>query len=120
MTFDEWAELLDLKGDTFSGFPPKPGIKGAWRCTGPCGQLMYGLELHKNWYYPTIKNLPVGNYISKEFPLVCQLCHNLYYYYIGHPDDKVQDRIQAYWDAIRSADNKRYQRLKREGDFFAS
>jgi hypothetical protein len=118
MTFDDWAELLNLRAETFEGFPPDKAARKAWRCDGPCGQLMYGISRDRGWNYPN-GNIPGGSYISKELPRVCNVCHALYYYYVGHPDEKVQDRIQAYWDAIRIADKDKFGKLKSKGDYLA-
>ncbi len=118
MTFDEWAELLNLRAETFGDFPPPKDARKAWRCDGPCGQLMYGISRVKSWNYPN-ENTPVGSYISKDLPRVCNVCHDLYYYYVGHPDEKVQDRIQAYWDAVRATEKTTFSKLKNKGDYFA-
>lgn len=118
MTFDEWAARLELQERAFEYFPPAANTRRAWRCDGPCGQLMYGITRIKSWNYPTEK-VPAGAYISTDYPRVCSVCHAMYYYYVAHPDDRTQDRLQKYWDELRAKDKKKFQQLRREGDFFA-
>ena len=110
MTFDEWAELLNLKAETFAGFPPAVDARKAWRCCGPCGQLMYGVtrDWKRNWNYPN-ENTPPGSYINDQYERVCEVCWEMY--------SSISER--SYWVAARAADEKKYTRLKNEGEYLA-
>lgn len=111
MTFDEWADRLDLRATTFENFPPAPDAREAWRCDGPCGQLMYGIAREKNWNYPAASDTPTGLSISKEFPHVCHVCWELYH------NEQFDER--PYWQIIAHKEKKKFEQLKREGDFLA-
>ena len=108
MTFDDWAESLNLRANTFEYFPPAPDVRKAWRCTGPCGQLMYGLVRLKNWNYPSAI-VPAGFYLSEDYPRVCNVCWEMY--------SSISER--SYWVAARATDKKKYHKLKNEGDYLA-
>jgi hypothetical protein len=109
MIFDEWADRLDLRAAAFEQFPPADAKK-PWRCDGPCGQLMYGQERKNGWNYPTPEGLPVGYFLSEEYPRVCDVCWNLY--------SVLKDR--SHWTALSANDNKARKRLSTGGNYLST
>jgi hypothetical protein len=94
MTFEEWADILDLRAKLVPA--TIEGDRKPWRCDGPCGQLMYGIEWVDGKSYPTPDTTPSGFCISKEYPHVCHVCWEMYHaielspsgYWQGLPDTK--------------------------------
>lgn len=108
MTFDEWVARINIKADTFEYSRPADDVRRAWRCDGPCGQLMYGIWRLKGWNYPG-DQIPAGAYLTEEYKRVCECCWEMF--------DALKNR--RYWKELSANDKKKYTRLKPEGDFFA-
>lgn len=48
-----------------------------WKCTGPCGRLMYNVEYIDGEPHPA-PGAPAAKFVSNDFPRVCNLCFALY------------------------------------------
>jgi hypothetical protein len=109
MTFEEWADRLDLRAGAFEQFPPA-GIKDPWRCDGPCNQLMYGQARDNNWNYPSPEGVPTGYFLSEEYPRVCDICWTLY--------SVLKDR--SYWTTLLAERSKAYKKLTNGGNYLST
>lgn len=110
MTFEEWAEVLDLRAKLVPDIAE--GDREPWRCTGPCGQLMYGLEWIDDKLYPSPNNTPAGLFISKAIPRVCNVCWELY--------QAVDKSPTGYWQNLSVMDVKKNDRLGPGGNYLAT
>lgn len=110
MTFDEWAELLDLREKLVSS--ETAGDRRPWRCTGPCGQLMYGVEWINGKSYPSPVNTPSGMFISKDIPHVCHVCWEMYH--------AMENSPTGYWQGLSAGNNKRTKGLKPGDNYLAT
>ena len=104
MTFDEWAEVLDIRArllpETENG--PRP----PWRCSA-CNKLMYGIEWIAGKSYPTPEFCPAGLFISKDIPRVCHVCWEMYH--------ALEQSSSGYWQGLGASDRKNIAGL-RPGD----
>jgi hypothetical protein len=107
MTFNEWSDLLMLR---------EAGVSDAtevdrtpWRCTGPCGQLMYGVDRIDGKNYPSPENTPAGLFISRDIPHVCHVCWELWHV--------VEKSPANYWANLSISDNKRKRGLEPGGNY---
>ena len=104
MTFEEWAEVLDLREKLV---PSTVEVeRKPWRCTG-CDQLMYGVEWADDRQYPSPLNTPAGLFISKEQPHVCHVCWEMYH--------ALEQSSSGYWQGLGASDRKNIAGL-RPGD----
>ena len=108
MTFEEWADILDLRAGKYTKY--LPADKTAWYCDGPCGQLMYGQWHEKGWNYPYPSNMPIGSFISPEYSRVCDVCYALH--------DNIKNR--SYWVALQASDRKMIGKLGSGGSYLAT
>ena len=100
MTFAEWEVLLNLRAKLV---PDTTEVdRRPWRCTGTCGQLMYGQEWIDGRLYPSPDNTPSGMFISKEIPHVCHVCWEMYHVLENSPT--------GYWQGLSAGDQKRTKR----------
>ncbi len=110
MTFEEWADLLELRAKF--AVATKEGDRVPWRCVGPCGQLMYGIEWIDDKSYPTPDNTPAGLFISKEIPHVCHVCWEMYH--------AVEKSPTGYWQGLSAGDKKIIDRNRGGGNYLAT
>jgi hypothetical protein len=110
MTFEEWAEILELREKLVPATTAVDRIP--WRCTGPCGQLMYGLEWIDGKLYPSPDNTPSGMFISKDIPHVCHVCWELYHALDNSPT--------GYWQGLSAGDQRKIDRLGSGGSYLST
>jgi hypothetical protein len=108
MTFQEWADKVFAQAETMQEVDNKVAVK-PWRCDGPCGQLMYGIERVKGKNYPTPEHTPTGLFISKDYPHVCHVCWEMYHV--------VELSSSGYWQRLDATDTKRKKQLGSGGDY---
>ena len=83
-------------------------LTDAWRCSGPCGQLMYNTEIVDGKVYPT-DTAPAGFFLSKEYPRVCHVCWDMF---------TVLDKSD-YWKEVQEKDKQKRNKLGRGGNYLA-
>ena len=105
MNFEEWADLLFLRERLVSNSTEVD--RQPWRCTGACGQLMYGQEWIDGKLYPSSENTPVGMFYSKEFSHICHVCWQMLH--------ALEQSPTGYWQGLSAGDTKRSKGL-RPGD----
>jgi len=104
MTFEEWSDLLELRAMLTSGYSEVENNRAPWRCCGPCGQLMYGIEWEGDKFYPVPYDTPAGLFISKDIVRVCHVCWEMY-----HACEKSPT---GYWQGLAAGDQKKIKGLK--------
>ena len=109
MTFEEWADLLDLRERLVPNTTEVDRLP--WRCTGTCGQLMYGLERINGKLYPSPENTPVGMFYSKEYSRICHVCWQLLH--------TLDDSPTGYWQGLAAGDRKRVDRNSPGGNYLS-
>jgi len=109
MTFEEWAEVLELRAKLVTSNPE--GERDPWRCSA-CGQLMYGIEWVDGKAYPTPENTPAGLFISKDIPRVCHVCWEMY-----HACEKSPT---GYWQGLAAGGQKKIKGLKPGDNYLAT
>lgn len=109
MTFDEWAEVLELRAKLVPS--NAEGERDPWRCSA-CEQLMYGIEWIDDKPYPTPENTPSGLFISKDIVRVCHVCWEMY-----HACEKSP---AGYWQGLAAGDEKRIKNLKPGDNYLAT
>lgn len=110
MTFGEWETLLNLRAKLVSDNTEVD--RRPWRCTGACGQLMYGQEWIDGKLYPSSENTPAGMFISKDIPHVCHVCWEMYHVLENSPT--------SYWMGITEARQKKYKKLLPGSDYLST
>jgi len=110
MTFEEWADLLDLREKLVPACTEVDRLP--WRCTGACGQLMYGQEWVDGKLYPSPENTPSGMFYSKEFPRVCHVCWQLVHV--------LEESPTGYWQGLSARDINRSKGLKPGDNYLAT
>lgn len=83
-------------------------LTDAWRCDGPCGQLMYDLEVIDGLLYPT-ETAPPGFYIANLNARVCHICWELYNIIAK----------KEYWQEVSEKDKDKKRKLGRNGNYLA-
>lgn len=110
MTFEEWAGLLELRERLV---PDNTEVdRLPWRCTGVCGQLMYGREWIDGKLYPSPENTPVGMFYSKEYPRVCHVCWQMLH--------TLEQSTTGYWQGLSAGDSKRPRGLRPGDNYLAT
>jgi hypothetical protein len=110
MTFEEWADILELRAKLVPD--TAEGDRNPWRCVGPCDQLMYGVEWVDGKLYPTPENTPSGLFISKDILRVCHVCWELYH--------AVERSPTGYWQGLSAGDKKKYDGLHPGGNYLTT
>jgi hypothetical protein len=111
MTFEEWADLLELREKLAGDQIAKPANK-PWRCVGPCGQLMYGIEWINGKPYPSPAQTPAGLFISKDIPHVCHVCWEIHH--------SLENSPTGYWQSLSVNDKKKYDGLRPGDNYLAT
>jgi len=106
MTFEEWADNLDLRASFVPGYVED--TRNPWRCSG-CQQLMYGTEWIDGCPYPSPLNTPAGMYIDDKHDRVCYVCWEM-----NHAIDS------DYWKKLSVAANKFRDGLRPGGNYLAT
>ena len=81
-------------------------LTDAWRCDGPCGQLMYNINIVDGKSYPA-ETAPEGFFLSKEFQRVCCVCLDMF---------TVLDKSD-YWKEVHDKDKQKWNKLRRGGNY---
>jgi len=108
MTFEEWSDLLYLREKLVP--ETREAAQGPWRCTGPCGQLMYGIDRVDSHNYPSPFGTPAGMFISKECPHVCHVCWEMFHVLTDSP----------YWHNMSVLDKKKVDKLGSGGAYLST
>jgi hypothetical protein len=83
-------------------------LNDSWRCSGPCGQLMYNVERINGTNYPS-ETAPAGMFISTDYPRVCHVCWELFLI--------ISDK--KYWQELSEKDKDKKKRLGPNGKFLS-
>jgi len=111
MTFEEWSDAVFARAETLPETDNKVAVK-PWRCDGPCGQLMYGIDRVDGQNYPSPTNTPSGLCISEEYPHVCHACWEMYH--------AIELSPSGYWQGLDATDTKAKKRLGSGGSYLST
>jgi hypothetical protein len=84
-------------------------LNDAWRCDGPCGRMMYNVDIIDGRFYP-VEGAPPGFFLSKVYCRVCQVCWDMY---------TVLDKSD-YWKDVQEKDKQKQRKLGRGGNYLAT